>query len=626
MFAEFDADGSGAISSDELQAFAASLGMYWEAEDVERVCQEMDTDSSGDVNIKEFATWFVKNDVDSSESRELQFKLKAKLMLRQVNGLLKTVADSGAGRECKNKAAVNIGELDTATCPGMMKFYACASSPEDFAALNPSADAKIAFVIDFTLRPTATDEQIAAVVAGCDAAFEEFVVPMLESLPPPPNVPGMKEGKPYDSHSVGKVNVDGEDVLRFIAFSGLDPESIFDDFQIHEFVPSLHVAAYQAYAIADLLSCEHPAKVKDFMTGRAEVNFTWNTKVLAAIKAVAKYKPLYESIYGDGNAYQTPRGIAAAVARVFRAQTTSVEMSFNGYQQFAEAAVLDFGIPLMERERGRELTGWGSSGDATEAEIYAPFKKPSEEQIKAIITAVGEIGGKTFGNLHQEVMSLGPILPEELVNPNYDYGADTTRFMTPLFIVKEMLDAVPEEAAAYKAAGLAFVSAVSGVRSARSTSAIVKMGMEARGLDLISLLPTETEIMASECATVPSDDPEGSMKHIAANGNFWVKAAGQTLNEAVAAGVLNVGEDIPEEEWGKVGPIVEPLSYTPEELAAKQEAFSELLDVAKLVIPLMAPEGQAFAEQIIETEGIPGGTEKLNFAKATFTKFTTIEL
>lgn len=79
-------------------------------------------------------------------------------------------------------------------------------------------------------------------MVGADAAFEMFVAPMLEQIPPMPQVPGMKEGKPYLAHSISKVNVDGTDFLRFIVFSGLDPASLWRDadIDIHDFVPSIH--------------------------------------------------------------------------------------------------------------------------------------------------------------------------------------------------------------------------------------------------------------------------------------------------------------------------------------------------------------------------------------------------
>merc|ERR1711998_717308 len=104
-----------------------------------------------------------------------------------------------------------------------------------------------------------------------------FAEPMIDSIPGPPPIPGMAEGKPFDSYKIEPMEEDGERFLRVIVFSGLDPASIYRDsgLDVGPFIPSFEAAAYWAHKISDLISRETPVSIAETFNGHAEYRFTW---------------------------------------------------------------------------------------------------------------------------------------------------------------------------------------------------------------------------------------------------------------------------------------------------------------------------------------------------------------
>jgi hypothetical protein len=58
VFDEFDSDGSGALSRDELQTAINRLGVTITEKEMKELFVEMDTEMSGDVKRNEFITWW----------------------------------------------------------------------------------------------------------------------------------------------------------------------------------------------------------------------------------------------------------------------------------------------------------------------------------------------------------------------------------------------------------------------------------------------------------------------------------------------------------------------------------------------------------------------------------------
>ena len=56
IFHEFDQDGNGVISRDELQTVFAELGRYLSEEEVEEIIASIDQDGTGNINYEEFAS------------------------------------------------------------------------------------------------------------------------------------------------------------------------------------------------------------------------------------------------------------------------------------------------------------------------------------------------------------------------------------------------------------------------------------------------------------------------------------------------------------------------------------------------------------------------------------------
>lgn len=568
MFNDYDKDGSGGLDASELQTLAASIGLVWDADKVEEAVRAIDTDGNGVVDIKEFATWFCQQPEGGDEASEmLKVTLQAKIMIRMITEAIKSVTDDGDGRECVNQAGFQVGDLDPETCSGMLKFFCHGSSAEDLAALNPPEDAFGAVHLDFTLCADASEENIQKIIDGANDAWESFAQPVIDDLPAPPQVPGMKGGQPFVGKRIEKAtSADGEDVLRVIVFTGLDPSSIWagTDLKAGEFVPSLHHASYMNHAISDIFNCEGPTSVADWVSGRAEYNFTWNTKTLKAMRAIVNTAPMKQVMKGnDGFGFRT---VISVLAKAFRCQSSSFEVAFNGFQDIAEAMVLDGAMNAFEHKQ-EERARWGyGGGDGEDANPWEPLpERPSDEKVKRVIAAVGNLSGKTFGTLRKELLAQGPIFP----NPQ---GRGV--FITPLYPLKEMLDHVPKEMEEYKELVLTFLETASGVKTACACSNFAKVGAEAKGLDFFALLPSREEIEGSSAAEVEMHDPSAGLAHFSENGNLYTRMAMSEMTAAIGDGLV---PNVPDEITAQL----KKQTYDQAEWAAKKEEYSELIEVLK---------------------------------------------
>lgn len=589
MFNEYDKDGSGGLDAAELQTLAASIGIMWDAAAVEEAVAAIDTDGNGVIDIKEFATWFCQQPDGGDEPSEmLKMSLQAKIFIRMVTNALKSVSDEG-GEECVNQAGFQVGEVDTEACRGMFKMYGCGSSNEEFAALNPPEDAAAAVYVDFSLRPGASEEDIQSIIDGCNDGWTMFAEPILDEIPKPPQVPGMKDGQPFAGKRIEKVSVDGEDVLRFIVFSGVDPASMWkeSDLNAGDFVPSLHHAQYFNYALADIFDPEGPTSVKDWVTGRAEYNFTWNTKTLKAIAAVLN-TDFVKNMMCDNSDGRTMKYAASVMSRAFRSQNSSFELAFNGFQDLAEAGIINGALTAFEQQQLRRAR-WNDE-DCTDPWANVGIDRPSDEQLSALIAAVGNLSGKTFSAIREDVLGCGPLFPKP------GWGNHGT-YMSPLYMVKEGLSMIPPDFEEYKNLALKFVSTVSGIKTACAGSTFAKVGAETKGFDIFTLLPTVEEIEASDCVQL-EEDPEVMLAHFIEHGNIYTRLA---MREAAAAAEEGLAPIPP--------PFVEKLkevTVDEGEWAAKKEQYSELIQVIKaawaigkdFVPPHVPPEMVARAKEV----------------------------
>jgi hypothetical protein len=580
IFAEFDEDASGSIDSVELQQFASSFGLIWDAETVEAALKEMDSDGNGTVDLKEFATWFCSRPDGSSEDTALKMKLQVKLAVRQITKALKDMRAARPGKECKNDFAVQIGEVDPEKSTGMIKFSVNPSNAESFGQFTPPEGAHCCVHTDFFLKDDASDEDIEKIKAGAAQAFSSFIEPMLAMIPPPPEVPGMAEGKPFHSYEIQKI----DKKLRLVVFSGIDVASIYRDTGLDagEYVPHFHAALYNGSPLS-FLNDKSGCTLADLFAMRFEINFTWNTRVLHAAKAIASTKVVKGLMkeanpYGD-NSMEIGLGMCSAM---FKSQSSLFELEFNGFHEAMEAAILDVGFPMMEAAAQQQ-----KAYDEEFAQFqkgywgYTPIKlenKPSDEDVAELVKAVGAVSGKTFQYFRKEALTCGKLVP----NPFFE--SDDWEMMQPcdpLYPAKHAVtNMIPEEMSFLKEVGFAFLNAVQGYSGHGFHGEIVHVDSEFRGLNWGHLLPTEAEIMAAECGE-PINKQEFAVKAI---GNDLMHPLGKYLYKEVATKVLEKGwvpaEAIPP-------PIKEQLdTYTvsDEEVAAFRDGLSEIFDILRISI------------------------------------------
>jgi len=396
-----------------------------------------------------------------------------------------------------------------------------------------------------------------------------------------PEVPGMRHGKPFEGYRISKENIDGVDVLRAVAFTGLDPASIYRDtgLTIGDFLPQFHMAVFGAGTLADLFSTETPISIADSFKARTDYNFTWNTKSLKAVKAVLSMKFVESALEDMGRGSQEVAVGWKLFSRIFRAQNSSMEVSFHDFQQVAETIVSKGLIPFYEAKTGEDAWQQG-------------FPKPTKEEVSNIIAAVGNISGKTFGNLRQELLDLPPFIPEQMANPIGYRWDQPQRLVSPLFMFKDQLENVPEEMAQFKELGLAALATIKGIKNAQFRGEMATGGLTARGLDPLLLLPTEADIMAASAAegvavSGEGADPIAAAGYVMNNANVYVRLAGSEFKAAVLDGGLPEGIAPPTDAIPP--PIVEGingLSVTDEELAGLQDKWSEIFDVVRAAVPL----------------------------------------
>lgn len=374
---------------------------------------------------------------------------------------------------------------------------------------------------------------------------------------------------------------------------------------------------------------EDESRIKDLFNARVEYNVTWNTKLLAGAKACANTEAAGQILNNIApnakEAQSVQRWMKAgltAVNKVFAGQGMNWEVSFNGYQDIMEAAVFEVAMPMFEKEKRREAEYYG--GEVDEASFYFPLpQKPAEDQVKAIIEAVGNIGGKTIRNLIDEGVNVPAIIPGEAAAMGIGQALpmpleiNAAGFYTPLGMLKLLIQSAPAPPP-LKQLALGLLDVIYGVKAIKASSTLAVIGLEARGMDVFAPLPTGGDIMsapegvnAEASASIMSGDPSAAFEHVSGAANFYMRFAAQEACAAVDAGM------IPPQALPVPPPMMEKLkamTVTDEELAEFQEKWSEIIDVLKAVWPLV--------KDIEPPE--PDMAPMKDYAVAVFTKLTGI--
>jgi hypothetical protein len=576
VFNEFDTDGSGSIESHELQALVATLGMYWDADQTNEALKAMD-DGNGTVEIGEFAKWFVSaksgprtHYLDYSGEYALKMALQARLIERQISNALKAINVSGVGRPCTNTASVSIGEVDPETCRGQIKAFVCPASSEEFASLNPPGPsegnpqgAKVAAWVDISLRDGYSPEDLQSIKDGCNQMYSEMLEPMLEemnahAMPPvlPPGVP--PQGKPFHSYRFDEI--DG--CLRVIVFSGIDVASLWRDsgLEMSEFVPTFHKTLSYNFALSDFLNPDGPS-IAEMFAVKMETEFTWNTKILKALRAVLKTDMVKAFIQNEAPR-KIREGLAPGLsffARVFKGQSSNVSVSFNGFSEFANSIVSDVLLPQLYGRR------------------YAPkpvFPVPSDEEVAAIVDAVGKISGSTFAELKAEAEA-------QLKYPNPMTGDGLCSLYYMLKFMTEQAPVPPEMVEL----GWKAYKTFSGIKKVSAMTELAQAGVALKGFDPLTLGPTQEEIMAST-----QEEGRPDMYYLRADTHPLLRALFATVQDN-----LGTFEAADSEGINGIPPVMGPegpvegatWSYDPADLTAFAARFPQLMAVVKAAWPQM---------------------------------------
>jgi len=579
VFADFDEDGSGKIDSTELQKFAGELGLYWDAATTEMAFKAMDTDADGAVDLKEFATWFCGiNDFagQSDQSEFLKTSIQVKCGVRQVAKALKKMRTTRPGRECKNTFGVQVGEVDKEASSGMIKFSIVPSSAEAFATFSPPEGAHCCVHADFLLKDDCRDEDIEKIKAGAEQAFEMFIEPMLAMMPPPPAIPGLAEPKPYHSHVIQRV----ENKLRFVVFSGIDIGSLYRETGLDAaiYVPQVHAALFGGSPLS-FLNPESGCTLADVFAGRLEMEFTWNTRMLHALKAIVDTtlgNVLVNRGLGMASAWLgspgskawLPRASLGVYSAVFRMQKTSVVWDFNGFHEFFDCLICDTLFPMLDSWKGLDNP------------FGYPMKfenLPTAEDVAELVKAVGAISGKTFQYIRGEALACGQLMP----NPFYEGDWEKMQPCDPLYPVKHAIsNMIPPPMQPFKEAGLAFLSAVRGYSGHAFHGEIVQAGLDFRGLNWGHLLPTEAQIMAAECGE-PVNKEEFMTTAI---GNDLMHPLGKYCYKEVVTKMFEKGWVPAEALPPPFKDILDGYTYSDEDMAKVRDGLSEIFDILRISI------------------------------------------
>jgi hypothetical protein len=309
-----------------------------------------------------------------------------------------------------------------------------------------------------------------------------------------------------------------------------------------------------------------------------------------------------------------------------------MDVSWNGFQDLMESTVLDIAIPQFAVDQERRM-GYYRDGEVTEKEIWEPLgRAPTKEEVINIITAVGDLSGKTFGIFRDEILEAPPLIPASMVFNNFGIqGVDG--FLTPLGLAKMLLNDAksPLMMAPPFARNIAmgFVDSIAGIKCVKAGNSFFQGGLDFRGMDVFALLPTGKDIMAApdlagadKVKMTPWGTPEDPMQvldYAAENNNLYMRIAAQEFCAAFDAGVLP-----PPVAGGIPPPAVDKLramTYTADELAAFQEKFSEVIDVLRAALPIM--------KDLItnaKTNIPPEAHAMVDHGQATFSKITGIEM
>merc|ERR1712232_978132 len=237
LFDQYDPDGSGELDAKEFAEFALMLGVFWTPQQLKKVMNDIDKDSSGTISIVEFMAWFLEDNGDYGHCSEMmKFGLYFKVLGRKIG---KENTAGYTNRTCRNKFSVKVG--DSSEPRGQMKYFFRPQGSADFEAMSPPEGAKSATFIDVAIKEGATDDEIRKLCRLLQDTFNIFMKGPLTKLNtqfgkmvanakmvPVPGFNTFRE--PFHSaQTLATTNKEGAKVARIVTWFRFDAEAICRD-------------------------------------------------------------------------------------------------------------------------------------------------------------------------------------------------------------------------------------------------------------------------------------------------------------------------------------------------------------------------------------------------------------
>ena len=134
VFAKYDTDGDGSISSKELHALCMEMGTLLSAEQLEMALKVMDTDGNGTIEYNEFEKWW------NTEDRFAQMKRTPEELEYLQSALAKFVSFDKDGNGTIERA-----EFDALHAMLVEEHYTAHTTDEDWADMDSTASGHVSF-------------------------------------------------------------------------------------------------------------------------------------------------------------------------------------------------------------------------------------------------------------------------------------------------------------------------------------------------------------------------------------------------------------------------------------------------------------------------------------------------
>jgi hypothetical protein len=418
VFSEFDSDGSGSIDTSELQAFMGAMGLYGDADDIERIAGDMDADGNGSVDLKEFVDYMTADEYQNMSpsmggSEMVKYHVMTKLYARRFAKAAQNVKQEGTGKECSNRFTFSVGDIPEEGGRGSVKFQFQGCSADECQAgggWSLPDGAKSVFYVDFSLKDTADDADIASIKEVADEVFTKFLQPMVDSLPREAVFQGsggsMAPAKPFHSYRLDADKALG--VFRLAVYSEIDLGEKFagTGIDFSDLIPSMSNTLEFGFQLSDFPNPngyvpDDTRSLGEMLNFKDTYEFKWNTALLQVLGPIAAAD---EMSFLDGiknrdlrMSLKAFKKASLVFARVMDSQSVSADFSFESVQECYRAVMEEFALPTLARESNYD----DSKGDSPEWWMGRPFwfSEEPEGAVTRFVDTVFGVHPSTFSRI-----------------------------------------------------------------------------------------------------------------------------------------------------------------------------------------------------------------------------------